>query len=99
MDGLAREIEDALFRFKLFEQNDDLRRAIQIVEVRNLIVHNRAIVNNLIVSRLPDLGLNVGDPLELEYDQLWSDILFLAGSVADIDKRASQKWGLPPRPK
>ncbi len=95
MEQLSRELEGIPFRFKLFDDDGNLRRAIQVVEYRNLIVHNRGVVNNLIRSRLPDLHIDVGQAIELGFDQVWSDVLFLASSVGDIDQRAGQRWDLP----
>ena len=98
MNDLSRDIRKRPFRFDLFRTNEDLKRAIQIIEFRNVVVHNRSEVNNVLVSRLPDLGLKVGERLHLEYDQLWRDILFLASSVKNIDQRAVPRWDLPVRP-
>lgn len=80
--------------FDLFEREEDLARAVRIIEVRNLIVHNRAIVNRLFLSRLPDFTASLGDRVDLE-SRAVDDIEFLDSSVSDIDRRAVEKFGLP----
>lgn len=81
--------------FDLFEREEDLARAVRIIEVRNLIVHNRAIVNRLFLSRLPDFPASLGDRVDLDGRAVLDDIEFLDSSVSDIDRRAVEKFGLP----
>ncbi len=81
--------------FELFLNPEELELAVRIIEVRNLIVHNRAIVNRLFLSRLPDYPTHLGDRLELEGKSVLEDIEFLARSVSGIDMRAIEKFSLP----
>ena len=80
--------------FDLFEQQEGLDMAVRIIEVRNLIVHNRAIVNRLFLSRSPDFAAKSGERVEMEGKSVLDDIEFLAVSVLDIDRRAIEKFGL-----
>ncbi len=93
-----RDLSDYLCNrlgFDLFEQQEDLQRAVVAIEVRNLIVHNRAVVNAHFLSRLPDYPASAGEVLKLEVNSVLDDALFLSQSVADIDTRAAAKFGLP----
>ena len=82
-------------RFNLFEEADTLKEAIRIIELRNIIVHNRAVVNRQFQSRVPDFPVEVGDAVKLEVDLVLSDVDFIVRSVLDIDQRARQKFELP----
>lgn len=78
--------------FGLFHE-DQLLTAIRIIEGRNLITHNRAVVNRVYLSRVRDSTLRVGDRLVLG-DEMYDDLIFLAQASADIDARAAAKWGI-----
>ena len=97
MDDLSGELSDRL-GFSLFEQSNDLQRAARIIEIRNLIVHNRAVVNRFFQSKVPDNSTDVGQPLTLEVDPVFSDLEFLAISVSAADTRAVEKFNLPSTP-
>ena len=81
--------------FSLFEQDDALERAVRIVEIRNLIVHNRAVVNRRFASRLPDSPAKLGETLEITAYGVLDDLEFLAQSCSEIDERAASKFDLP----
>lgn len=85
--------------FCLFEKSGDLSRAVLIVETRNLIVHNRAIIDSRFLGRVPDFSGKIGDTIDLgggnESGRTLKDIQFLARSVADVDPRACVKFDLP----
>jgi hypothetical protein len=80
---------------KLFEDSEGLNRAVRILETRNLIVHNWAVVNRLLLSRIPGYPASEGQRLEFQVDPIFDDAEFLAHCVADIDPRAAEKFGLP----
>lgn len=92
MRDLAKDLSKRI-GFELFERAEDLERAVRIIEVRNLVVHNRGIVNRLFLSRLPGYA-QLGDRLEMEGKEVLNDMEFLAQSVANIDKRAGEKFRL-----
>jgi hypothetical protein len=93
MGDLATDIEREL-GLNLFGEDATLRRAIRIVENRNLIVHNRGVINARYLRKLPGEGLAVGDPVPLTWDSVMADLNFLAESVREIDGRATEKWQL-----
>jgi hypothetical protein len=65
MSHLAAYLSDKL-GFDLFEWQEDLQRAVLAIEVRNLIVHNRAVVNAHFLSRLPDYPASAGEVIKAE---------------------------------
>lgn len=84
--------------FELFPNALNLERAVRTIEFRNLIVHNRGIVNDLFLSRVPGEAGKVGEPLNLDTDQIFDDLNFIAVSVYDVDSRAVEKFRLPVGP-
>lgn len=81
--------------FRLFTTTEDMERAIRLIELRNIIVHNRRIVNSLFLGRVSQSPCQLGERYRLDSLSVHSDIEFLARSAADIDERASAKFGLP----
>lgn len=78
----------------LFNDQADLENAIRIIELRNLLAHNRGVVNRLFKTRLPNYPAAVGDRLILPQAQVFQDIDFFARSVCDIEARAAVKFGV-----
>jgi hypothetical protein len=81
--------------FDLFVGAESLDHAILLVESRNIIVHNRGIVNEIFRSRVPNTIAVVDQPLVLDTHQIFGDLEFFALSVTDADARAVEKFGLP----
>jgi hypothetical protein len=94
---LAKELR-ASPGLELFGSDADLLRAVKIVEDRNLIVHNRAVVNSVYLRKVPTAGIEAGDHLEFEFDDVFADIEFLTASALATDQLASAKWDLPQMP-
>ena len=81
--------------FPLFESNDELKRAIHLIEHRNVIAHNRGVVSRVFLARVKGADALVeGTPLRLTFDETESDMRFLLEAVLSIDGRASSKWNL-----
>jgi hypothetical protein len=78
----------------LFDDGRGLDRAVRFVEVRNLIVHNRAVVNEIFRSRVPDHPAKLGEGLKFDVDDVFDDLEFLGMAVASIDERAVSKFHL-----
>ncbi len=79
----------------LFDDEHSLARAVRIVELRNIVVHNRGVINNVFLSRVTDSEWELGT-----HPQLWSPFLmdeldFLAKSVAALDNAVAKKFGVP----
>ncbi len=92
MRELTAEIERQI-GFAFFDDEKDLARAIETIEVRNLVVHNAGVVNPIFRRRLPDYPGEVGKPVALP-DAVHA-ATFLAHSVIGIDRSAVAKYGLP----
>lgn len=94
-----RELSDDISNkhgFKLFEKaGEEKNRAIRIVAMRNLIVHNRGIINDQFLSQVPNFPAKIGERLPISMQSVQDDMQFLILSVLDIDKRAISKFGLP----
>jgi hypothetical protein len=90
---LAAHLSERL-GLNLFRDADDMERAVTILESRNLIVHNRAVVNRLYLSRVRGCTLSEGDRLKFDVDGVFGDAEFLADRVSEIDSAAG-KFGLP----
>jgi hypothetical protein len=93
--GTLADYLAARLKFDLFCDESHLRRVVKIVELRNLIVHNRAVVNRLYKQRVPESDYPLGHAIVLDVSEFGADLLFAAESVVDIDERAVQKWSLP----
>lgn len=91
MENLASYL-DSKMGFNLFGDASGLRNAVSVVEARNLIVHNRGIVNEVFVSRVHDHGTKLGDRLRISPVK---DIGFLERAVYEADARAAAKFRLP----
>jgi hypothetical protein len=81
--------------FSLFLDSEALDRAITLVEGRNIIVHNRGIVNRTYLSRVPGSDRKLGERLDFDVDAFFDDLGFLAEAGVDIDARAAEKWSIP----
>jgi hypothetical protein len=93
MKAFADELQTKM-GFQLFGCEHDLARAVRIVESRNLIAHNRGLVNDTFRSRT-GLNYRIGNYLPLQPKSVSDDLDLIAAFVFDIDKRAASKWGLP----
>jgi hypothetical protein len=94
MRDLQKDLADRL-GFELFVSAESLSHAIRIIEVRNLIVHNRGIVHRLFQTRTGDSKVVVGSPVEVNMQNtMVDDLNFLANSVVEMDERAAVKFGL-----
>jgi hypothetical protein len=96
-----RELADDLRKsigFDLFPDAEALVHAISIIEARNLIVHNRAVINKRHIARVPSAASQLGARLDLEFDSVSDDLAFLARAAYSIDERAIRKWNLATSP-
>jgi hypothetical protein len=93
MRDLAQYLSKTL-GFELFQEQDSLERAILLVEMRNAIVHNRGIINETFLRRVPPSLVPHGKQLRFSVNDLGRHVEFLAQSVADIEHRAHDKFGV-----
>ncbi|MDO8629928.1 MAG: hypothetical protein Q7R41_05495, partial [Phycisphaerales bacterium] len=80
--------------FELFDDKTERDRVIAIVEARNLVVHNRGIVNARYLNRVPDSTYAEGDNIDLGSEVI-DDLEYLMRIALRSDRRAVEKWGLP----
>lgn len=93
-----RDLNDFLEKelaFPLFSVTGDLDRAVLAVEIRNLFVHNRGIVNRRFKERVPEFPREVGESLNLPWQDVFEFMRFLIDGGLEIDKRAIEKFALP----
>lgn len=93
-----RKLRAALLReldFDLFPVGERLDRAILIIEDRNLIVHNRNVINEVYVRRTGADWARAGAKQGVGLLCAQRCMRFLAHAVVDIDGRAIEKFRLP----
>jgi len=82
--------------FELFDRAASLSRAILLVEIRNVVTHNRGIVNDTFLRRVPDSQFPTGKQIKMSIGEVKDHIAFLAKSVSVIESRAHDKFGVKP---
>jgi hypothetical protein len=80
--------------FSLFTDQRCLEKAIVVIENRNLIVHNRGIINKIYLTRTSLTDAQLGKPLTLDVDGVGDQLAFLNTTVLDLDRRAAEKFGI-----
>jgi hypothetical protein len=78
----------------ILESAEDMAIADETIEQCNLIAHNRGVINKTFISRQPSYADQLGKRLVLTVDEVVNQMLFLRASTADLDRRASEKFGL-----
>lgn len=81
--------------FNLLAEDRLLEDVVQIIEVRNLIVHNRGIINRIFLSRVPSYAGALGDHVNIDLELFFYYSDTLARAVHDMDVRAADKFSLP----
>ena len=74
--------------------DEDVAGAVRIIEIRNLLVHSRGIVNPRFLSRVPDSGYSLGDPVCLSLKETTQAGSHLTGMVCETDQNLASKFGL-----
>jgi hypothetical protein len=91
----VRDLSDDLSRrlgIPLFENEAALLRAVRLIESRNLIVHNRGIVDRRFKERVPDSPATIGKRLPLP--KTGDELNFLIASVRRLDNLVAKKFDL-----
>lgn len=94
MRELQKDLTDKL-GMELFTSDEAVSRAVRIIEIRNIFVHNRGLVNQTFQTRTGDTSRKIDSPVQLSPHEIISELEFLARTVLDIDERAALKFGLP----
>jgi hypothetical protein len=79
-------------KLPLFLVDGDLERAVRLIEVRNLLVHNRGIVNERFKFRVRTSTEDIGSQVTVDSDR--DDISWLVDAVSNLDGRALVKYRL-----
>ena len=83
------------YSFSLFDEETDLERASFLIEKRNLVTHNRSIVNRRYLQRVPSATEALGKSLRFDPLEILKEIHFLTSAARAIDHRARKKFGIP----
>lgn len=89
---LAKYLEERL-GFAMFGSDEERMRAIRIVELRNLIVHNGRVANRIYLSRVASAAPNVGTKVPIGVDTL-HELIFLVSVGERMDDLAGTKFGI-----
>jgi hypothetical protein len=86
-------------KFSLFSGDAQRDRATRLVDIRNLVVHNRGIVNRIYKQRHPDSPDEIGSHLNFKGSAGTADVEFLLAWIMDLDVRFIEKFSLPAEPR
>lgn len=89
----------ANLKISLFASKAQRFRAGRLVAERNLIVHNRGVVNHIFKERAPESAANVGEQVRYSPQAALEEIGFLMNWIADLDVRLIEKFGLASQPR
>lgn len=79
----------------MFSSQAERDATLKLIEIRNLVVHKRGVIDNRYIRRTGDTRTSPGERIPLGEDE--QDTMFdvLPRVVADVDGRAVDKWTLP----
>lgn len=80
---------------KLVEDDDTMAAIIEILETRNVIVHNRGVVGEKYLRTVSTPKFKEGEVRRIEVDDYASCCHMIAGCVKKIDAAMAAKYGLP----
>jgi hypothetical protein len=81
---------------QLFTDRDDLFKAALHVDIRNLITHNRGIVNRIFQQRQPTFPAELGTSIVFKNDREVGEIIgWFVYCARQLDWRAAEKFDLP----
>lgn len=83
----------------LFCNKADAARMIELVEMRNLMVHNRGIVNRIFKSRIPGSNAALGTRIKMSISEMMGNYAAALEWIMDLDKRLCQEFKLPTQPR
>lgn len=89
--------EPTQLNFKIFTTKEGLQFASYVIQIRNIIVHNRGVINRAFLYRIPKewRSHKVGDKISLSGESMDVVHNFFISATSDIDERASKKFRLP----
>jgi hypothetical protein len=77
---------------------DDLPKVIELIACRNIIAHNRGIVDGRYLEAVQKTEFKIGGARNLSVDDIESAIRMLGKVVQNLDVAAATKFGLATRP-
>jgi hypothetical protein len=98
LDDLCGELSKKL-GIGLFFDDQQKGEAVRLVGIRNLLVHNRGIVNEKFKRDNPKSTEKVGNSVRLAVKENSAAMIFLINWIADLDVRLIEKFGLPTVPR
>lgn len=87
------------FKFKLFENEAERQSATNVIEERNLLVHNQGIVDRVFKEKASRHPANIGDRIKYGPRKLLECIRLVERLAVSIDRRASSQWPQLPKVK
>jgi hypothetical protein len=93
MRAIARYFDDRL-KFPLFSDEAHLQTAVLAIEIRNLYIHNRGIVNRHFKDRVPSLTCWIGERIDITQGEIYSALVNALADVAtSLSSAAAEKFG------
>lgn len=74
---------------------NDAEQLDRVISQRNLITHNRSIVNRRYVAKFGTADGEIGDLLRISMHAVVDATEKLTDAVLAVDRTAEEKWGLP----
>lgn len=93
MEELANELRDRV-GLQVFRDDALRQTAVRLIETRNIIVHNRGIINRHFIRRVPEAAAELGRSVALTGLAIFDDIYDLAGVAFDLDRTSVKKFSL-----
>jgi len=67
---------------------------VELIATRNIIAHNRGVVDERYIRSVPSSGFQIGDSRTMEVDELFQALALLHRVVCETDEAAIQKFRL-----
>ena len=83
------------FNIPIAEEND-IEKIVKVIEVRNLLVHNKNIINNIFLTRIKEEDLSwKGKKVIVNIDDAIGSLYFFSRLVFAMDSQMAQKYSIP----
>jgi hypothetical protein len=95
-----RELNEYMFEqygLLLVEEGDPFTALLILIEVRNLLSHNRGVINRVFCERVPDFAIHIGKTVPVEYEKIKEHRSYLLKVTKALDRRAIEKFKLSER--
>jgi len=93
MEDLASYLASRL-KWSLFVSSQERDRIVKLVERRNLIVHNRGVINDLFRRRYPGESVDRDGRIKVSVEDVRRDFAIIARSAYSLDRRTAIKFTL-----